>query len=67
MNNLGDPQKTFNGLVDNFPFREHPRLEQWLLGGTLLLLHRIFGRELANAYNWNWASRQIRGVVWCIW
>jgi hypothetical protein len=67
MNNMRAPQKTVNGLFDNFRFREYPRLERRLFGWTLLFLHRNFGRQLANAYNWNWASRQIRGIVWCIW
>jgi glycosyltransferase involved in cell wall biosynthesis len=46
------------------PFRGHSRLKQWLFGGSLLVLYKIFGREQVNAYNWNWASKQIRGVVW---
>ena len=59
-------QKTFNGPDAYLPFRERPRLKQWLFGETLLLLHRIFGRESANAYNWNCPSKQIWGVVWYI-
>lgn len=51
------------GFYD-IPFRKHTKLKQWLFGGTLKLLYMIFGREVINAYNWNWASKQIRGVVW---
>jgi len=46
------------------PFREHPRFKQWLFGGTLVALYGMFGREQVSAYNWNWASKQIRGMVW---
>jgi hypothetical protein len=35
-------QKTFNGLIDYFPFREFPRLKSGVLAETLLLLHRSF-------------------------
>jgi glycosyltransferase involved in cell wall biosynthesis len=51
------------GFYD-IPFGELPRFKQWLFGGTLIALYKIFGREEINAYNWNWASKQIRGVVW---
>ncbi|MEP6606882.1 MAG: hypothetical protein ABJA60_12310 [Nitrosospira sp.] len=66
MNNMGAPQEPFNRLAGYFPFREFPRLKFGVLAETLLHLHRSFERELVNAFNWNWASRQVRGVVWHI-
>lgn len=51
------------GFYD-IPFQQHPRLKQWFFGGTLLVLYGMFGREQVKAYNWNWASKQIRGIVW---
>lgn len=52
-----------HGFYD-VPFRELPWFKQRLFGGTLVVLYKIFGREAVNAYNWNWASKQMRGVVW---
>lgn len=52
-----------HGFYD-VPFREHTRPKQWLFGGALSVLYRLFGRERISAYNWNWASKQIRDVVW---
>ena len=46
------------------PFHELPRARQLLFGATLALLSRLFGRERVLAYNWNWASKQVRGRVW---
>jgi glycosyltransferase involved in cell wall biosynthesis len=46
------------------PFERLPRHRQLLFGATLSVLSRIFGREQVFAYNWNWASKQIRGLVW---
>ena len=46
------------------PIRELPFFKKWLFGGTLLALYRIFGRDIIKAYNWNWASKQVRGIVW---
>ena len=31
---------------------------------TMAILRLVFGSQHIDAYNWNWASRQIRGVVW---
>ena len=28
------------------------------------MLRAVFGSQYIDAYNWNWASKQIRGVVW---
>ena len=46
------------------PIRELPLFKKWLFGGALLILIRIFGRDIIKAYNWNWASKQVRGIVW---
>lgn len=46
------------------PFRELPRGRQLVFAAMLTVLYGIFGRDLINAYNWNWASKQIRGITW---
>jgi glycosyltransferase involved in cell wall biosynthesis len=46
------------------PFRKLSPLRRMMLGGTLLGLYSVFGRQAINAYNWNWASKQVRGLVW---
>lgn len=46
------------------PFGKLPRRKQWFFGATLRVLYRVYGREAIHAYNWNWASKQIRGVTW---
>lgn len=51
------------GFYDR-PFRELPRSRQLVFGATLKLLYTLFGRRIINAYNWNWASKQVRGLVW---
>lgn len=51
MNNRETHQKTFNGLVDYFPFGEFPWLKLGVLSGTIVTSASNFGRELANAYN----------------
>ncbi|HVO94997.1 MAG TPA: glycosyltransferase family 2 protein [Terriglobales bacterium] len=51
------------GFYDK-PFREQSRLRQLLFGGTLMVLCTILGREVVKSYNWNWASKQVRGLVW---
>ena len=52
-----------HGFYD-IPFRELSRLKQWFFGGTLVFLFKLFGRDNVSAYNWNWASKQIRDIVW---
>jgi glycosyltransferase involved in cell wall biosynthesis len=46
------------------PFAQLGLVEKYFFGGTLSVLYTIFGRETINAYNWNWASKQIRGITW---
>ena len=45
-------------------FHDLPIAKQLLFRGTLTILYRIFGKKAINAYNWNWASKQLRGLVW---
>lgn len=52
-----------NGFYD-VPFRQLPKLKQAALAAGLLPLYALYGRRAINAYNWNWASKQIRGRVW---
>lgn len=52
-----------NGFYDR-PFAELPAIRQVVFGAALAVLYAIYGREAVNAYNWNWASKQIRGVTW---
>ena len=52
-----------HGYYDQ-PFSELPRLKRLIFGGVLWVLCKLFGRQLVNAYNWNWASKQVRGLVW---
>ncbi len=43
------------------------RLPPWRrlrLRGARLALRGLFGRRVVENYNWNWASRQVRGLVW---
>jgi glycosyltransferase involved in cell wall biosynthesis len=46
------------------PFSELPRRRQLVFGLTLKLLYGILGRRIVNSYNWNFASKQQRGLVW---
>lgn len=52
-----------NGFYDA-PFHALPPLKQAALAAGLAPLYLLHGREAINAYNWNWASKQIRGRVW---
>lgn len=46
------------------PLDQLPLCKRLWFGMTLRFLYAVFGREAINAYNWNWASKQIRGKVW---
>ncbi len=46
------------------PVGELPAARRFVFRTTLSLLRRVFGREVVDNYNWNWASKQVRGVVW---
>jgi hypothetical protein len=45
-------------------FHDLPLVKRLIFGGTLSVLYKIFGRKIINSYNWNWASKQIRGLIW---
>jgi glycosyltransferase involved in cell wall biosynthesis len=46
------------------PIRQLPAARRALFRATLSLMRRIYGRKVIDNYNWNWASKQVRGVVW---
>ncbi|HET6413017.1 MAG TPA: glycosyltransferase family 2 protein [Anaeromyxobacter sp.] len=46
------------------PFRELAVVRRFVFGTTLSAMRRLYGREVIQSYNWNWASKQVRGVVW---
>lgn len=52
-----------HGFYDQ-PFHDLPLAKKLFFGGTLSLLYKLFGRQAVNSYNWNWASKQVRGLVW---
>ncbi len=51
------------GFYDK-PFAQLGAPRQLVLGATLSILYALHGRTAVNAYNWNWASKQIRGLKW---
>jgi len=52
-----------HGYYDQ-PFHKLPLAKRLLFGGTLSLLYKLFGRRAIDSYNWNWASKQVRGLIW---
>jgi glycosyltransferase involved in cell wall biosynthesis len=46
------------------PVAKLPPARRFVFRTTLSLLRRLFGREVVDSYNWNWASKQVRGLVW---
>jgi len=52
-----------NGYYDR-PFSELNAVQRLYFGSVLSVLNALFGRESINAYNWQWASKQIRGMPW---
>jgi glycosyltransferase involved in cell wall biosynthesis len=48
----------------DLPARELPFGRRLIFRSTLALLRLLLGSRRIKAYNWNWASKQIRGVVW---
>lgn len=57
--------RTFDlrGYYDR-PFHELSPRQRLVFGAALRTLYAMFGRHPVNCYNWNWASKQVRGVVW---
>jgi glycosyltransferase involved in cell wall biosynthesis len=52
-----------NGFYDR-PFPELSRRRQLLLGNGLKALRWLCGADIIDNYNWNWASKQVRGMTW---
>ena len=52
-----------NGFYDR-PFTQLSTQRKLAFGATLSAMYAVFGRDAINAYNWNWASKQIRGIPW---
>lgn len=52
-----------HGFYDQ-PFHDLPISKRLIFGGVLWGLYKTFGRQVINSYNWNWASKQVRGLVW---
>lgn len=46
------------------PFSSLPVTKKIVFRFTLKLLTMLFGNDVIRAYNWNWASKQIRDKVW---
>ena len=46
------------------PFHDLPLAKRLMFGATLFIMYKIFGRQAINSYNWNWASKQVRGLDW---
>jgi hypothetical protein len=57
--------RTFDmrGFYD-VPLRELPPAHRFVFRTTLWAMRRLYGRLVVDNYNWNWASKQVRGVVW---
>jgi FkbM family methyltransferase len=51
------------GFYDR-PFHELSPGRRAVLGRALGLLRRLYGARVVDNYNWNWASKQARGLVW---
>jgi glycosyltransferase involved in cell wall biosynthesis len=51
------------GFYDQ-PFVALPRSRQLVFGLTMKSLYFLLGRKIVNSYNWNFASKQQRGMVW---
>jgi len=46
------------------PFHRLPHWRRLVFGSVSVGLYALFGREAIESYNWNWASKQIRGMKW---
>lgn len=46
------------------PLRQLSLPRRLFLSGVLALCSAMFGVEIIRSYNWNWASKQVRGMVW---
>ncbi len=50
------------GFYDPEPSHQPPPWARAVHHLVLKILHRLYGRELIDSYNWNFASRQARGL-----
>jgi glycosyltransferase involved in cell wall biosynthesis len=48
----------------DLPFHQLPKRRRLVFGIICVGLYALFGREVIESYNWNWASKQIRGLKW---
>lgn len=46
------------------PFSDLTILQKTIFGIALLVCWTLFGKKLIDLYNWNWASKQVRGLLW---
>lgn len=46
------------------PFSELTIFQRVIFGSTLLFCWALFSKKLIDLYNWNWASKQVRGLLW---
>ncbi|HET6413109.1 MAG TPA: glycosyltransferase family 2 protein [Anaeromyxobacter sp.] len=46
------------------PIRDLPPARRLVFRTVLSVLRRRYGTEVIDNYNWNWASKQVRGLVW---
>ena len=58
--------RTFDlrGYYDKNAVQAVPAWRMRIFHMTLSALYRLYGKELVNSYNWNFASRQQRGLGW---
>jgi glycosyltransferase involved in cell wall biosynthesis len=48
----------------DLPYPSLSPSKRWIFGSTLSALYAIFDKQSVNSYNWNWASKQVRGLCW---
>ena len=41
-----------------------PLLRKMFFSIVQIMLIAVFGRRIIYSYNWNWASKQVRGMIW---
>ena len=58
--------RTFDlrGFYDSDAGERIPLWQRRVFHSVLHTLYRIYGKDIVNAYNWNFASRQERGLGW---
>ncbi len=58
--------RTFDlrGYYDKGAIERLPEWKRRIFHSTLGVMYRLYGKDLVNSYNWNFASRQERGLGW---